>query len=143
MNLLLRKNIIRLPSLLFSLLWVSSVFAQDTLQGKTFELQLSASCAKTTDGGCMKYTYQVFTFGKDSVEIYKDFRVSCFPKKQEENYTNLPGYERTSYAFKQNGKEIIILDYTEYICTIEQGRFIGVIENNYHVFALKREVQEK
>ena len=79
-------------TLIITLLLISinlfSQTEQNNYSGKFYVAEISASCKKMVNGGCMIYSYCVMKFDKDSVEVSYPTKASCSPSEVEKNYNN-------------------------------------------------------
>lgn len=94
--------------------FINSISAQNSPEGKTYQLLTNSVCKKMEDGGCTLDYYQVMTFTNKQVTIYKLIKASCTPKEREDSYNYKP--EPLKYIRYWNIKDnkIFIEKYDEY-----------------------------
>ncbi len=59
-------------------------FAQNSIVGKKYRTETTASCSETTTGGFMTYSYSEYEFEKDSVKVYIHSKRSDMPEDEVE-----------------------------------------------------------
>ena len=55
------------------------LYSQNTLVGKKYKAEISASCKEMNDGGCMIYNYCILEFEKSIVKVSYSTEASCTP----------------------------------------------------------------
>ena len=111
-----------------------TVSAQDNILGKTYKAQIGESCRKTTEGGCMVYTFRVLEFEKDSVIITYKVKASCEPKERENGLEKM--YDRLieKYKWSITDRIINIQGFNEYgKLSIEAEKLIGHTKSLQHI----------
>ena len=89
-------------------------FAQYNPIGKTFSAQVSASCAETTTGGCMIYTYCNLSFEPDSVTVFHNSEVYCSSSDSAKSFHKTGYNSKKKYFWKMKNDLIIIKGFTTY-----------------------------
>lgn len=100
-------------------------FSQNTiLKGKKFKTAVTQSCAKTTTGGYMKYSYTQYEFGKDSVAMVFYFKRSDMPK--EETHTQ-------TYKYKVSKQVVLVMRQDKGVKSVDTLKFVsrGLVGKRY------------
>jgi len=112
---------------------------QNNYSGKFYVAEISASCEKMVNGGCMIYSYCVMKFDKDSVEVSYPTKASCSPSEVEKNYNNIniikkykwiirsdkldiKGFEDLNkYSFSEKNVDFVKNLYTNNVITLDKS----------------------
>ena len=113
-----------------------SCISQNTLAGKTYKAEVSASCEKFKNGGgCMIYDYCILEFEKNIVKVSYSTEASCTPKERENTYNNNVS-QKTEYNYTIKNNVLNIKNFNTYgKLTIKQKKLIGRKEMNENEFS--------
>jgi hypothetical protein len=102
-------------TLSFFILFCSLTNQAQTVVNRSFATRVSESCAETTTGGCMKYTYCTLSFEKDSVVVIYTLDSYCISSDTNQNHTT-KGFILTQkkYAWKAVNNIISINGFNTY-----------------------------
>lgn len=135
------KNLTLIITILLININLFSQTAQNNYSGKFYVAEISASCKKMVNGGCMIYSYCVMTFDKDSVEVSYPTKASCSPSEVEKNYNNnnsnlikkykwiirsdkldIKGFEDLNkYSFSEKNVDFVKNLYTNNVITLDKS----------------------
>ena len=110
--------------------------SQNTLAGKTYKAEVSASCEKFKNGGgCMIYDYCILDFKKNIVNVSYSTKASCTPKEIENNY-KINQSEKMQYGYTIKNNIVNIKNFNTYgKLFINQKKLIGRKEMNENEFS--------
>ena len=111
------------------------LYSQNTLVGKKYKAEISASCKEMNDGGCMIYNYCILEFEKSIVKVSYSTEASCTPKERENIYTNNVS-QKIEYNYTIKDNIVTIKKFNPYgKLTISQKKIIGQKEMNKNEFS--------
>ncbi len=96
------------------ILLTNSTFAQNSPEGKTYQLLTNSVCKEMADGGCNIEYYQVMEFTTKKVTIYKLIKAKCTPKEREEGYNSKAEPVKYIRYWSIKDNKIFIEKYDEY-----------------------------
>ncbi len=96
------------------MLFTNLLPAQNSPEGKTYQLLTNSVCKKMEGGGCTVDYYQIMEFTNKQVTIYKLIKASCTPKEREESYNNKPEPLKHIRYWTIKDNKIFIEKYDEY-----------------------------
>lgn len=99
-------------------------FAQ-TMAGRTYEAQISASCSETTTGGFMTYSYCVLSFSGDEVTV------SSYSLRYGDVTGRTDWPEKKVFKYEIKDETIYMKDFPYGNLRIVPDQLIGKKEMNY------------